>query len=153
MNSGNDLRRQTLLSHVDSITTRLDETCRIAIMGRRASRALAEWVGHCSLTEAEFLLLWCLRAKVSDGLDQTTLAGALALSPAQISASVEKLRVRGLLCVRSAARDRRRNEWRLTPAGGEVFEQLISALARLRFDVKAEASENSSGDLREGVAA
>ena len=47
---------------------------------------LSDWARRFDLSEPEFLVLWCLRMSTVDGVDQTTIAQWLALSPAQVSA-------------------------------------------------------------------
>jgi DNA-binding MarR family transcriptional regulator len=101
--------------------------CQAAIDGRRAAKSLGALSKQYQLTEAEFEILWCLRELACSGLDQTTLAGRLAFSPAQISACVEKLRVRGLIAHQEAAGDRRRHLWRLTCEASELLKKIAIA--------------------------
>jgi DNA-binding MarR family transcriptional regulator len=107
------------IAHVDS-------TCSTAIDGRRAARVVAQWAKRFGLTEGEFQLLWRLRTAAGADLDQTTLAGALAFSPAQISASVERLRVQGHISATDSS-DRRRHHWQLTATGRELLDQMLVA--------------------------
>jgi DNA-binding MarR family transcriptional regulator len=117
-----------LNAHADGETVaHVDCTCSIAIGGRRAARVVSEWAKRFGLTEAEFQLLWRLRSAPESGLDQTSLAGSLAFSPAQISASVERLRAGGHICATGSAADRRRHLWRLSAAGRELLDQLLLA--------------------------
>jgi DNA-binding MarR family transcriptional regulator len=115
-------------------TLRVDQACHTAISGRRASRALAEWAKRFGLSEAEFQVLWRLRTPAGLSLDQTALAAELAFSPAQISATVERLKLRGWICAVGAAGDRRRHLWHLTAVGQEVVAQLLKTAPALRFD-------------------
>ncbi len=110
----------------------IDCTCGAAIVGRRASRILAEWSRRFGLTEPELQLVWHLRFAAACGADQKALAKALAFSPAQISTSVERLRVAGWVIARSAPGDRRRNHWQLSTAGQELIEQMTAAADSLQ---------------------
>jgi DNA-binding MarR family transcriptional regulator len=130
----------------------VDHTCASAISGRRAARVLAEWAKRFGLSEAELQLLWRLRAAPDDGFDQTSLASALAFSPAQISASVERLRVQGSICPSGSVADRRRRHWRLSATGRELLEQMVVAETLLRCQGSNELSVDLSGRGREAAA-
>lgn len=131
----------------------VDRACYTAIGGRRASRALAEWAKRFGLTEAELQLLWRLRTAPPEGLDQTALAAALAFSPAQISASVERLRVHGLIAAHGANRDRRRHHWQLSPAGRALLDKMLDAVALLRYQPGEESDAGiNGGNSREAAA-
>ena len=88
-----------------------------------------------TLSEPEFQVLWCLRCGVTSGFDQTKLAKRLAYSPAQVSSTVERLRVRGWIAQQSASGDRRRNLWHLSEAGGNVVREMLQTAHELRVDV------------------
>lgn len=120
-------------AEIDS-AARLERACSAAANGRRAARALADWTKRFGLTEAEFQFLWRLRPTSGDGPNQTTLAGSLVFSPAQISAIVERMRQRGLISERGTIGDRRRNYWQLSAAGRELLDQMQCAAASLHFD-------------------
>lgn len=123
---GNPVRG--LSPHTEAATiARVDGACSTAIRGRRAARVVAEWAKRLELTEAEFQLLWRLRTAPGAGLDQTALAGELAFSPAQISASVERLRIQELVCATGSATDRRRRHWRLSGLGHALVGQMLVA--------------------------
>jgi DNA-binding MarR family transcriptional regulator len=123
----------------------IDRPCRAAIDGRRAARSLVEWTRQFGLSEAEFQLLWRLRVAPNDGLDQTTLSEALAFSPAQISATVERLRNHGRISACSVQRDRRQHRWQISAAGRALLEQMQSAAGLLRFEPLAANHLTSSG--------
>jgi DNA-binding MarR family transcriptional regulator len=114
---------------------RVDQAYHAAISGRRASRALADWAKRFGLSEAEFQMLWRLRTPPGVSLDQTALAAELAFSPAQISATVERLRLRGWISAVGAVGDRRRHLWHLTAVGQEVVTQLLKTAPSLRFEL------------------
>ena len=137
-------RRIALRSHNDAVG-HVDRTCRTAVGGRRAVRALAEWGKRFGLTEAELQLLWRLRSAPQDGLDQTALASALAFSPAQISASVERLRAQGWVCASSAIGDRRRHHWQLSATGRELLDQMLNAATQLRYESKNDIELTTDG--------
>lgn len=104
---------------------------------------LAELLGRCErtlrdelsrfslpvgLTQGQFSLLWACRQAPPEGLSQNELALSLALSPAHVSGQVEQLRVKGWLAGERRAPDRRKQVWRLTPAGDDRLQELLSAL-------------------------
>jgi DNA-binding MarR family transcriptional regulator len=131
---------------------RVDEACAAAANGRRAARALSEWTRRFGLAEAEFQLLWRLRLAPAEGLNQTALAGALAFSPAQVSAVVEHLRQRTLIGECGATGDRRRRHWQLTTAGVALLNEMLGAAGSLRCDSTA-SLDLSAGDCRRREAA
>jgi DNA-binding MarR family transcriptional regulator len=91
--------------------------CQTAIVGRRAARTLMRWSERFQLSESELQILWCLCGVTGKGIDQTTLAHQLALSPPQVSACVEKLRGRGLIVIHEVGGDRRRRLWQPSANG------------------------------------
>lgn len=99
-------------------------TCRAAIDGRLAARAIAEWLRPLEMGEAEFQALWFLRFTAEE-VDQATIAARLALSPAQVSHTVDRLGRKGWIAVASAAGDRRRRLWRLTPHGAHTLDEKL----------------------------
>jgi DNA-binding MarR family transcriptional regulator len=101
--------------------------CCAAIDGRRAAKSLSALAKQFELTEPELEILWCLRQANHDGVDQTTLAARLVLSPAQISACVEKLRLRGLILHQDEVGDRRRHLWQLRPQTIELLDKIATA--------------------------
>jgi DNA-binding MarR family transcriptional regulator len=125
-----------LLPTVD-VEQQIERPCRAAIDGRRAARALVEWTKRFGLSEAEFQLLWRLHSAANGGLDQTALASALAFSPSQISATVERLRRQNWISESSAAGDRRRHHWQLSASGRGLLDQMLSAAGLLRYEAVA----------------
>ncbi len=109
----------------DEAVEQVDRTCRAAIDGRRAARSLAAWAKPYELSEPEFQLLWSLRRLVNGRVDQTSLARQLALSPAQVSATVERLRCGGWLGLLVAPGDRRRHCWQLSEAGYSLLAKML----------------------------
>jgi DNA-binding MarR family transcriptional regulator len=103
----------------------IEHTCRLAVDGRRAARALADWARQFELSEPEFLTLWCLREAPIDGVDQITLAQQLALSPAQISVTVERLRAYDWIARHARPGDRRRHLWQLSAIGRTRLDAIL----------------------------
>jgi DNA-binding MarR family transcriptional regulator len=81
--------------------------------------------------------LWCLRWLAGGGVDQTTVAKQLAYSTAQVSSTVEKLRVKGLIVQDAEAADRRRNLWQLSPSGSSLVMRMLAAVAELPTEAAA----------------
>ncbi len=119
---------------IEAAVRHVGDLCDAAADGRRASRALSQWCERIDLGEPEFQVLWCLREGMLCGLDQTTLVRRLAISPAQVSATVERLRTRGWIQQQSAPNDRRRNLWYLAPLGNDVLGMLLESAHELRPD-------------------
>jgi DNA-binding MarR family transcriptional regulator len=128
---------------IEIVVQHVERTCRRIIDGRQAARALAAWTQPFHLSESEFQLLWILRPRADEGLDQTTLARVMAFSPAQVSATVERARAKGWIAQHNAPGDRRRHFWRLTNGGLALVEQIISALNRLQPEPFAERDASS----------
>jgi DNA-binding MarR family transcriptional regulator len=114
--------------------------CQTIVDGRRASRALAEWARRFELSEPGFQVLWSLREASVSGIDQTTLAQRLALSPAQISATVEQLAAGGLIIQQAVTGDRRRRLWQLSSSGRAVLSKMLRDAASLRHEAGREAA-------------
>jgi DNA-binding MarR family transcriptional regulator len=130
----------------------VDRTCHVAILGRHASRALAAWAKPFGITEAELQLLWRLRSAPSIGVDQTSLAKALAFSPAQISACVERLSAQAWIVARTADADRRRNLWQLSEHGSKLLDQMASTAALLHCDTNVNDAASQNSRRREAAA-
>lgn len=110
---------------------RINAACLLAAEGKLAARRIAVWLGGLEINEAEFRLLWLLAGTVSSGvsaaaLDQADLAEQLVVSPAQVSGAVERLRSLGLVERVQHQRDRRRQLWRLTEAGGALLQLIVA---------------------------
>lgn len=109
---------------------RINAACRSAAEGKLAARRIAAWLGGSGINEPEFRLLWLLAGAASVDvsaapLDQADLAEQLIVSPAQVSGAVERLRNLGLVERIQHERDRRRQLWRVTEAGGALLQQVI----------------------------
>lgn len=116
----------------ESAVRRITKTCRQAVAGKLASRQLAAWVNGFAVGEAEFRLLWELHTTHAGAaaapLDQAELADRLAVSAAQVSGVVERLRSSQLIARPSVDGDRRRQYWQLTAAGNELVQRIIAAV-------------------------
>lgn len=113
----------------EAVAAWLERLCCAAVEGRCASRELAAWAKTCGLNEAALEVLCCLRHEPGDAVDQATLAERLALSPAQISATVERLRAAGWIAQKPMAGDRRRHPWQLTKSGRALLAEVDSCIA------------------------
>lgn len=103
---------------------------RILVCGRLFRDDLTQQAGRWQLSEPEFAILWACHKAPSAGCSQKELAAVLAVSAAQVSGLVEQLRRQGLLEGRRGPRDRRRQFWRLTPAGRARLQSVLDDLAR-----------------------
>jgi DNA-binding MarR family transcriptional regulator len=137
---------------VDDSPAPVERTCRTVVDGRRAARALAEWLRRFELSEPEFQVLWRLRDVAVEGLDQTTLANQLALSPAQVSATVERLGTRGWIIAHSRPEDRRRRLWQLSASGRTMLQSILSHVDRLPRAVAPQTTPTASAMGREAAA-
>jgi DNA-binding MarR family transcriptional regulator len=114
---------------------RIDSACRQAVAGKLALRELARWVDGSGVSETEFRLLWLLFASdeqtrrcARSPLDQCELAKQLAVSPAQVSGVVERLRTLVLVERVTCQGDRRRQCWQLTTAGRALILKIVAAV-------------------------
>jgi DNA-binding MarR family transcriptional regulator len=115
---------------------RIEKACRRAVLGKLAMRDIAAWVAKFDLSETEFRVLWLLYSADDEGrppldrqeLDQADVAKTLAVSAAQVSAVVDRLRQAGRIAT-APTPDRRRQVWCLTSGGRELLQTIISAVA------------------------
>ena len=136
----------------DDAARRVGLTCRTAVDGRRAARALNDWARRFALGEPEFQVLWRLGTCSQAGLDQTSLAKSLACSPAQVSAVVERLQARGWIQQRQEIQDRRRHLWRLSPTGQSLVAQMLNAAGYLEYPTQVpEERAQASDEQREAA--
>lgn len=115
-----------------------DALCAAVREGRGAARVLEGRVAAFGLSEVEFRLLRALQKARASNLassapgcesgacrDQTWLASHLAVSAAQISATVMKLQQTGLVEGRRPVANRRRQVWQLAAAGDALLRAVI----------------------------
>jgi len=141
----------TAYSHEPDAGDEVGRACYVAVDGRRAARALGQWCRRFEMTEPEFQVLWLLRIEATDGFDQTTLARRLAYSPAQVSATVERLRTQGRIVQRAIEGDRRRNLWHLTTAGSTVIAEMLRAAPDLCSELLKAGDRVSTSPRREAA--
>jgi len=121
----------------------LGTICRRVAEGRRLARQLALVVREHAMNETEFRLLWLLRETEGEILEQSTLVEELGISPAQVSALVEKLRSQQILDSGTDRNDRRRKLWQLTASSRENFEAVIASVESRLFSVDSEIGSHS----------
>jgi DNA-binding MarR family transcriptional regulator len=125
--------------------------CHVAANGRRAARALGQWCRRFEMTEPEFQVLWLLQIEATGGFDQTTLARRLAYSPAQVSATVERLRTQGRIIQHAIEGDRRRNLWHLTTVGSGIIAEMLLAAPDLRSELLRVGDRIATSSRREAA--
>lgn len=115
--------------------TRIEHACRLAVAGKLAARDLTAWVAGFDVSETEFRLLWLLSSSShADGkaptpsVDQAELATRLAVSAAQVSGVVERLRHAELIEHGAGSGDRRRQFWQLAGAGRELVHAIVASV-------------------------
>lgn len=109
----------------------LEATCLEIAAGKLASQRLKQWIRDAALNETEFRLLLTLRQATRVGsASQTQLAVQLAVSPALISATVERLRLRQLVAPVVSSDDRRRQAWQLTASARHLLARVASDMGR-----------------------
>ncbi len=122
----------------------LNTICHRIADGRRLSRLLATAIRKHPLSEAEFRLLWMLRETGQICVEQSTLVERLGLSPAQVSALVEKLRSKQVIALVSDNSDRRRKRWRLTASGRAFFETVCASVGQRTRDLGGSSTRDLS---------
>lgn len=114
---------------------RVDRACRLAVAGKLALREIGTWIEGIGVSETEFRLLWLLfqhehgEESRSTALDQAELAERLAVSAAQVSGVIERLRQRELVDRVPDVSDRRRQQWRLASSGETLVRTIIANVA------------------------
>ena len=136
---------------------RIDRVCRCIATGRALARQLAAALRKHDYGETEFRLLWLLRERsdisAAASTEQSALAEQLGISPAQVSAIVEKLRTQRAITPVTDRKDRRRQLWQLTASGREGFEAIVAAVGPLtRGWVFPESIDGHSRSHREDAA-
>ena len=101
----------------------------LSVCVRMLRGVVAPLAARHRLSQSQLCLVLVCRKAPPSGLGQSQLAESLAASPAQVSAQVEQLRRMGLLAGRRGDSDRRRQFWRLTPAGRAVVRRVLEELA------------------------
>lgn len=101
----------------------------ILVCGQMLGEAISHWAGRRGLRQREFFLLWACQHAQPLGIGQNELADVMAVSAAHVSGLVEQLRSRGLLRGWRPPSDRRRQLWRMTPAGEKALKAVLGDLA------------------------
>jgi len=123
---------------------------RIVVCARLLRDDLGQRAGRWDLSEPEFSVLWICRETPPEGIGQNELADSLAISASAVSGLVERLRRRGLLEGRRGQSDRRRQLWRLTPAGrNQLYQVLADWTGRLRAEFSAVALDELLAGLNQ----
>ena len=134
----------------------------LSVCVRMLRGVIAPLAARHQLSQSQLCLVLVCRKAPPCGLGQRQLAESLAASPAQVSAQVEQLRRMGLLAGRRGDSDRRRQFWRLTPAGRTMVRRVLEDLAdwaagmdgRLdadRFAALARLLDKLGDGLRDGL--
>jgi DNA-binding MarR family transcriptional regulator len=105
---------------------------------RQLRRRLAAVAAGFELSDNELMVLWL---SIGGGRVQVELAGAIGISPAQMSGLVERLRSRGLVAMHRLARDRRRQLWRTTPEGQNLLADAANDLNEIASSIGRDLSE------------
>jgi DNA-binding MarR family transcriptional regulator len=109
----------------------LDLVTQISLCGRQMRRMLGEVTLPWNLSDTEFLCLWSCAQGAGNGMAQHDLAVSLGVSAAQMSGLVYDLRDRGLLVLERPARDRRRQQLRITGAGQLLLHRVLESMTGL----------------------
>ncbi len=120
-----------------SAAEQIDAACQMVATGRIVANQLAAHAKSFDLSETEFRLLWLLRTICNQQPasqppklpNQKAMCERLGLSPAQISAVVERLRKESLIVGQASPADRRQNVWQLTSSGQTLLEAVVTKLA------------------------
>jgi DNA-binding MarR family transcriptional regulator len=99
---------------------------------RQLRRRLCEVAASIDLTDTELMVVWFCG---DSGRVQVELAGAIGVSPAQMSGIVERLRSAGLIAMHRPAADRRRQVWRMSPAGQSLLDRAAEPLKELAASI------------------
>jgi DNA-binding MarR family transcriptional regulator len=102
--------------------------------GRQLRRRLADAAAAFDLSDTEVLVVWLCSG---GGRVQVELAGAIGVSPAQMSGLAERLRSRGLVAMHRPALDRRRQVWLTTASGRNLLARLADHLDEIAAAVSA----------------
>jgi DNA-binding MarR family transcriptional regulator len=128
-------------SHADRLLRLIHWT---SAASRQLRRRLAAIANAFDLSDTELLVVWLCSGS---GRVQVDLAGAIGVSPAQMSGMVERLRARGLVAMQRQAMDRRRQVWRTSAAGQTLLSHAAAHLKELAVSL----SGSLSGDEQHTV--
>ncbi len=123
---------------------------RMQVCARIFRNELGQRAGRWQLSEPELSMLWTCREAPAEGFSQTELARRLAVSAAGVSGLVEQLRGAGLLEGNRAMPDRRRQVWRLTPAGEATLQTILADLSGVVSQIDIQLGESKPSDHQAG---
>ncbi len=132
----------TAFSELRDFDSQAERTLRLvhwtSTASRHLRRRLAEVAAAFELSDNELMVLWLC---TGGGRVQVELAGAIGISPAQMSGLVERLRSRGLVAMHRLARDRRRQLWCTTPAGQNLVADAAHDLKAIACSIERDLNE------------
>jgi MarR family transcriptional regulator, temperature-dependent positive regulator of motility len=111
----------------------------VAVFSERMAREGYE------LTPVQFGALSALEA--DPGIDQATLASAIAYDRATIGGVVDRLEQKGLIERTVSEKDRRARTLRLTPAGRKLLDEVRPHVLQLQSDILAGLDPAETGQL------
>jgi DNA-binding MarR family transcriptional regulator len=113
---------------------------------RQLRKRLGELAAAFELSDTELLVVWLCSG---GGRVQVELAGAIGVSPAQMSGMVERLRSRGLVGMHRSAMDRRRQVCRTTAEGETLLARASNHLTEITAVVGTGLSETEQEKAQE----
>lgn len=119
---------------------------RVSSAGRALRRALADQATSVGLSDAEVLVVWLCGPR---GMVQGDLATAIGVSPALMSGTVERLRLKGLIEMHRVPVDRRRQVWRTTEQGQHLLAALRPLLVELAQQLESRVAAAELTHARE----
>ncbi|MBM4002345.1 MAG: winged helix-turn-helix transcriptional regulator [Planctomycetes bacterium] len=127
----------------------LELVTQISLCGRQLRRLLGEVTLPWNLSDTEFLCLWSCARGAGSGVAQHDLAVSLSVSAAQMSGLVYDLRDRGLLDLERPARDRRRQQLRITGAGQLLLKRVLESMTGLLAELDRQVPRDDQKRLHE----
>ena len=146
-------------NNLTTLPSVLDAVRRIQLCHAACSRLLDQLLAEADLPASglrpqDLLLLNYCHEFQDVGASQRELAAAIGFSPTRVSVRLEHLRKQSLVVARRTSADRRRQTWRLTPAGVQVLNKLRQiplpdrTLALLRTTILLTDSTSRTGQPR-----
>lgn len=114
-----------------------------------SQRSLQRLISDLGPSESEWVLLWVCSEAPAEGMPQVAFAESLGISPAQVSALVERLRERGRLESNRCPQDRRRRLWRLTDSGRQSLELASQQLAQRLAELPSPLDRDELASIRQ----
>lgn len=120
-------------------------TYALSLLGREAHDRLATWL-PAGLRLGHLAVLGALEQ--GDGHAQRELSELLRIHPSDMVSLVDDLATRGLVSRTSDPADRRRNQIRLTPAGGKLLKAATVESRRIHRTLLAGLSREQQRDVQ-----